>query len=146
MIGYKLSLADIILYYGLHRYLVRERDVVCAISYVCVYEYRQEWHFTRKQVLSMWADGLTRYVLLYTSMNILLCRNIWRPLPLFITGSAFPPSEAICAATGGFSQEPRHVDSLMLIIRNQDGIIIDAGLKQFFVLASLFIQAPPIKH
>ena len=42
MIGYKLSLADIILYYGLHRYLVRERDVVCAISYVCVCEYRQE--------------------------------------------------------------------------------------------------------
>ena len=147
MIGYKLSLADIILYYGLHRYLVREReDVVCAISYVCVCEYRQEWHFSRKQVLSMWADGLIRYALLYTSMNILLCTNLWRPLPLFIAGSAFSPSEAICAAIGGFSQKSGHVDSLMLIIRNQDGIMIDAGLKQFFVLASLFIQAPPIKH
>lgn len=29
-------------------------------------------------------------------------------------GSAFSPSEAICAAIGGLSQEPRHVDSLNL--------------------------------
>ena len=38
MIGYKLSLADIILYYGLHRYLVREREKMwCGILVMCVF-------------------------------------------------------------------------------------------------------------
>jgi hypothetical protein len=37
MIGYKLSLADIILYYGLHRYLVRENEKIYTMSYVCMF-------------------------------------------------------------------------------------------------------------
>ena len=129
MIGYKLSVADIILYYGLHRYLVRSswaRRTFSIISQVLVMHvlvyHRQEWHFSRKQVISTWAGGLIRFVtklfVCVSTMSILQCGSgrTFEDLYLSVAGTTLSSSAAICTTTCGLSQESRHVDSLKSVI------------------------------
>ena len=62
MAGYKLCLADILLYYGLHRYLVRTHYTsfhVIAII-MCLFVHRLPLPSSKKWSTFICADGLIR--------------------------------------------------------------------------------------